>query len=118
MPAVKYGFAPTDGEFKGATVTFPNLNDPTQTAAQADELQTNLIMPEPTIFLNKNFPNVSIVRPTQTRGAAMGAVRGLTAARALLREGSANGAGDEREHDVFWASRYPPGARGAAASRG
>ncbi len=49
----------------GATVTFPNLNDPTHTAAQADELQTNLIMPEPT--------------PTQTRGAAMGAVKGLTA---------------------------------------
>src|SRR5882724_11307736 len=63
----------------GATVTFPNLNDPTHTAAQADELQTNLIMPEPTIFLNKNFPKVSIVRPTQTRGAAMGAVKGLTA---------------------------------------
>jgi hypothetical protein len=63
----------------GATVTFPNLNDHTHTAAQADELQTNLIMPEPTIFLNKNFPKVSIVRPTQTRGAAMGAVKGLTA---------------------------------------
>ena len=63
----------------GATVTFPNLNDPTHTAAQADELQTNLIMPEPTIFLNKNFAKVSIVRPTQTRGAAMGAVKGLTA---------------------------------------
>jgi hypothetical protein len=25
----------------GATVTFPNLNEPTHTAAQADELQTN-----------------------------------------------------------------------------
>src|SRR5882757_7244656 len=43
----------------GATVTFPNLNDPTHTAAQADELQSNLIMPEPTIFLNKKFGPVS-----------------------------------------------------------
>jgi Ferritin-like domain len=63
----------------GDTVTFPNLNDPNATAAQADEFQTNLIMPEPTIFLNKKFPAVSIIRPTQTKGAAMGAVKGLTA---------------------------------------
>jgi hypothetical protein len=59
----------------GATVTFPNLNDPTHTAAQADELQTNLIMPEPTIFLNKKFGPVSIIRPTETKGAAMAAVQ-------------------------------------------
>lgn len=63
----------------GATVTFPNLNDPNATPAQADEFQTNLIMPEPTIFLSRKFPPVSIIRPTETRGAAMGAVRGLTA---------------------------------------
>jgi hypothetical protein len=63
----------------GATVTFPNLNDPNATAVQADEFQTNLIMPEPTIFLSKKFPAVSIIRPTQTKGAAMGAVKGLTA---------------------------------------
>jgi hypothetical protein len=42
-------------------------------------LQKNLIMPEPTIFLNKKFPIVSIIRPTETKGAAMGAVKGLTA---------------------------------------
>jgi hypothetical protein len=61
----------------GATVTFPNLNDPNATAAQADEFQTNLIMPEPTFFLDKKFGRVSIIRPTQTKGAAMGALQGL-----------------------------------------
>jgi hypothetical protein len=63
----------------GATVSFPNLNDPNATTTQADALQTNLIMPEPTIFLNRKFPPVSIIRPTETRGAAMGAVAGFTA---------------------------------------
>jgi len=61
----------------GATVTFPNLNDPSHTAAQADELQTNLIMPEPTFFLNKKFGPVSIIRPTETQNAATGALQGL-----------------------------------------
>jgi hypothetical protein len=41
--------------------------------------QTNLIMPEPTIFLNRRFPVCSIIRPTHTDGAAMGAVNALTA---------------------------------------
>ena len=60
----------------GATVTFPNLNgftDPTQ----ADEFQTNLIMPEPTFFLNKKLGMVSIIRPTETEGAAMAALQSL-----------------------------------------
>jgi Ferritin-like domain len=61
----------------GATVTFPNLNDPTHTAAQADDLQTNLIMPEPTIFLNKKFGPVSIIRPTETENAAKAALQSL-----------------------------------------
>jgi len=59
----------------GATVSFPLFNDPTHTTAQADALQTNLIMPEPTIFLNAKFGPVSIVRPTETRNAARGAVQ-------------------------------------------
>jgi len=63
----------------GATVSFPNLNDPHATPAQADEFQTNLIMPEPTFFLNKKFGPVSIVRPTETENAAMNAVKGLAA---------------------------------------
>ena len=67
-------FSATD-PVTGATVSFPNLNDPTHTAAQADMLQTNLIMPEPTIFLNSKFGPVSIVRPTETRNAARGAVQ-------------------------------------------
>jgi len=36
-------------------------------------------MPEPTIFLSRKFPVCSIIRPTQTEGAAMGAARALTA---------------------------------------
>ncbi|HCJ34769.1 MAG TPA: hypothetical protein DHV65_10810, partial [Ktedonobacter sp.] len=41
--------------------------------------QTNLIMPEPTIFLSRKFPVCSIIRPTETVGAAMGALKALTA---------------------------------------
>ena len=59
----------------GVTVTFPNLNDPNHTVAQADALQTNLIMPEPTFFLNKKFGPVSIIRPTETKNAAMAALQ-------------------------------------------
>ena len=59
----------------GASLSFPNLNDPTHTAAQADALQTNLIMPEPTFFLNKKFGPVSIARPTETKLAATAAVQ-------------------------------------------
>jgi hypothetical protein len=36
-------------------------------------------MPEPTVFLNRKFPVCSIIRPTETVGAAMGAVNFLTA---------------------------------------
>src|SRR3989442_9573865 len=54
-------------------LTFPNLN------ADGELLQTNLIMPEPTIFLDRKFPICSIIRPTQTDGAAMGALKALTA---------------------------------------
>ena len=57
----------------GVSVTFPDLN------ADGEILQTNLIMPEPTIFLDRKFPIVSIIRPTETDGAAMGTVRAFTA---------------------------------------
>lgn len=60
----------------GATIIFPNLNAP---PLGGEDLQTNLIMPEPTVFLSKQFPAVSIIRPTETKGAAMGAVKALTA---------------------------------------
>jgi hypothetical protein len=57
---------PTNG------LVFPDLN------ADGEITQTNLIMPEPTVFLSRKFPIVSIIRPTQTKGAAMGALKALT----------------------------------------
>jgi len=46
--------------------------------AAGQDLQPNLIMPEPTFFLSRTFPRCSIIRPTETKGAAMGAVDALT----------------------------------------
>jgi hypothetical protein len=57
-------------------LVFPDLNSP---PFGGEDFQTNLIMPEPCPFLNRKFPPCSIIRPTETRGAAMGAVRALTA---------------------------------------
>ena len=48
------------------------------TTAAGPSLQANLIMPEPTAFLNRSFPACSIIRPTNTANAATGAVKGLT----------------------------------------
>jgi hypothetical protein len=64
----KAGNAPavTDGD-----LLFTDLNS----NPDADDFQANLIMPEPTIFLSKKLPAVSIIRPTETEGAAMGAVQ-------------------------------------------
>ena len=45
---------------------------------QPESLRANLIMPEPCPFLDRKFPNCSIIRPTQTKSAAMGAVKALT----------------------------------------
>lgn len=78
----------------GATVTFPNLNDPSSTTAQADEFQANLIMPEPTFFLNKKFGRVSIIRPTETKGVAMGALNGLIADGLFIGHTSKTGKSD------------------------
>ena len=36
-------------------------------------------MPEPCPFLSGEFPVCSVIRPTETRGAAMGALTALTA---------------------------------------
>ena len=60
---------PTNG------LVFPDLNSP---PFGGELFQTNLIMPEPTIFLDRKFPICSIVRPTETKGAAMGVVKFLT----------------------------------------
>ena len=61
---------PTNG------LVFPNLN------AQpfgGEDFQTNLIMPEPVPFLSRKLPVCSIIRPTETRGAAMAAANSLVA---------------------------------------
>jgi hypothetical protein len=60
---------PTNG------LVFPDLNSP---PFGGEDFQTNLIMPEPTVFLDRKFPRCSIIRPTNTEGAAMGAVKFLT----------------------------------------
>ena len=67
----------TDG-----ALTFPDLNsgtDPNNGStgpAVADQFQTNLIMPEPTVFLNPKLGPVSIIRPTaEPNGGATAAVK-------------------------------------------
>jgi hypothetical protein len=61
----------TDG-----ALVFPDL---TADIPQPETLQSNLIMPEPTVFLSSKFPPCSIIRPTSPKGVAMGAVKALTA---------------------------------------
>jgi hypothetical protein len=65
---------------KNKELVFPNLNaePPEVPGLGIEDLKTNLIMPEPTFFLRKSLPAVSIIRPTNTEGVAMGAVKGLT----------------------------------------
>src|SRR6267378_5589407 len=67
----------TDG-----ALTFPDLNsgtDPNNGStgpAVADQFQTNLIMPEPTVFLDAKLGPVSIIRPTaEPNGGATAAVK-------------------------------------------
>jgi len=70
---------PTNG------LTFPDLNsgiDPNTGArgsAVRQMFQTNLIMPEPCPFISASLPACSVVRPTNTTGAATGALKFLTA---------------------------------------
>src|SRR6516162_4820357 len=59
----------------GVSVTFPDLNSP---PFGGQLFQTNLIMPEPCPFLDRSLPIVSIIRPTRTKGVAMGALKFLT----------------------------------------
>jgi hypothetical protein len=60
----------------GVSVTFPDLNSP---PFGGEDFQTNLIMPEPCPFLSRKLPPCSIIRPTETRGIAIGVVNFLTA---------------------------------------
>jgi hypothetical protein len=66
-------------------LTFPDLNsgiDP-NTGARGSVVrqmfQTNLIMPEPCPFIRTGLPACSVIRPTNTTGAATGALKFLTA---------------------------------------
>jgi hypothetical protein len=61
---------PTNG------LVFPNLNAP---PLGGEDFQTNLIMPEPAPFLSRKFPVCSVIRPTETKGAAMAAAKSLVA---------------------------------------
>lgn len=72
----KAGNAPPLTDPKDSSLVFPDLN---ASPFGGEDFQTNLIMPEPTIFLSKSLPACSIVRPTGTQGAAMGAANFLTA---------------------------------------
>jgi hypothetical protein len=56
----------------GVKVTFPDFE------VENELFDKALIMPEPCPFLNRNLPAVSIIRPTNTQGAAMGALKFLT----------------------------------------
>src|SRR5438552_1829534 len=56
----------------GVSVTFPDLDN------VGEDLQKSLIMPEPCPFLSRNLPPCSIIRPTKTKGVAMGALKFLT----------------------------------------
>jgi hypothetical protein len=56
----------------GVSVTFPHLD------VSNHLLTNNLIMPEPCPFLSRSLPRCSIIRPTETQGAAMGALQFLT----------------------------------------
>jgi Ferritin-like domain len=58
---------PTNG------LMFPDLS------SSGEDLKSNLIMPEPCPFLSRDLPIVSIIRPTETKGIAMGVVSFLTA---------------------------------------
>lgn len=66
----------------GATVMFSDLTkaqgETTPESRNGDTLQANLIMPEPTDFLDKDLGPVAIVRPTSTKNSgAVAAVQGF-----------------------------------------
>jgi Ferritin-like domain len=71
--AVSDPLAPLTDSTNG--LTFPDLNS---SPFGGEDFQTNLIMPEPCPFLSRKLPKCSIIRPTETRGVAMGVVKFLT----------------------------------------
>jgi ferritin-like protein len=68
--AVSPPLAPLKDSTNG--LTFPDLSN------AGEAFTNNLIMPEPCPFLSRKLPKCSVIRPTETRGAAMGALAFLT----------------------------------------
>lgn len=54
------------------SVTFPDFS------SAGEDLKSNLIMPEPCPFISKSLPVCSVIRPTETKGIAMGVVKFLS----------------------------------------
>jgi len=71
--AVSRPLAPLTDHTNG--LTFPDLNSP---PFGGDDFETSLIMPEPCPFLSRSLPPCSVIRPTETTGAAMGVLKFLT----------------------------------------
>jgi hypothetical protein len=57
-------------------VFFPDLTN-AAVPPVGEDLQSNLIMPEPTAFLSRKLPVCSIIRPTATKDAATVALQGF-----------------------------------------
>ena len=60
----------------GFSVFFPDLTN-AAVPPVGEDLQSNLIMPEPTAFLSRKLPVCSIIRPTETKNAATVALQGF-----------------------------------------
>ena len=82
--AVSKPLAPLTDSTNG--LTFPDLNS---SPFGGETYQTNLIMPEPCPFLSRSLPPCSIIRPTETKGIAMGVVKFLTDMGLFMGQGPA-----------------------------
>jgi hypothetical protein len=82
----KAGNAPPLTDPNNNALVFPDLNS---APFGGEDFQTNLIMPEPCPFLSRKFPVCSIIRPTETKGAARGAVRAFDADGLFIGQSSA-----------------------------
>jgi hypothetical protein len=75
----KAGNAPDSSFFDPVNQSLVTFDVQSASRFATEDFKTNLIMPEPTVFLSRNFPPVSIIRPTETANAAMAAAKALTA---------------------------------------
>lgn len=82
----KVGNAPALTDPKDSSLVFPDLNS---APFGGEEFQTNLIMPEPTSFLSRNLPACSIIRPTNTNGAATATLKSMIASGLFIGQSSA-----------------------------